>query len=87
MNSHLFTNKSRQIAFGLIMFVGAMMVANPSQAGGGGSLDLGIEIREGMGTQAVVGLAILLAVYVLIIFEWFTEPSPQPLVASSPCWR
>ena len=71
MNSHLFTNKSRQIAFGLIMFVGAMMVANPSQAGGGGGLDLGIEIREGMGTQAVyVGLAILLAVYVLIIFEW-----------------
>ena len=71
MNSHLFTNKSRQIAFGLIMFVGAMMVANPSQAGGGGGLDLGIELREGMGTQAVyVGLAILLAVYVLIIFEW-----------------
>lgn len=71
MNSHLFTNKSRQIAFGLIMFVGAMMVANPSQAGGGGGLDLGIEIREGMGNQAVyVGLAILLAVYVLIIFEW-----------------
>jgi len=67
----LFTNKSRQIAFGLIMFVGAMMVANPSQAGGGGGLDLGIELREGMGTQAVyVGLAILLAVYVLIIFEW-----------------
>ena len=34
-------------------------------------MDLGIEIREGMGTQAVyVGLAILLAVYVLIIFEW-----------------
>ena len=71
MNSHLFTNKSRQIAFGLIMFVGAMMVANPSQAGGGGGLDLGIKIRDGMGTQAVyVGLAILVAVYVLIIFEW-----------------
>jgi Na+/H+ antiporter NhaD/arsenite permease-like protein len=71
MNSHLFTNKSRQIAFGLIMFVGAMMFANPSQAGGGGGLDLGIKIREGMDTQAVyVGLAILVAVYVLIIFEW-----------------
>ena len=71
MNSHLFTNQSRQIAFGLIMFVGAMMVANPSQAGGGGGLDLGIIIRDGMGTQAVyVGLAILVAVYVLIIFEW-----------------
>lgn len=71
MNSHLFTNKSRQIAFGLIMFVGAMMFANPTRAGGGGGLDLGIKIRDGMGTQAVyVGLAILVAVYVLIIFEW-----------------
>jgi len=71
MNSHLFTNKSRQIAFGLIMFVGAMMFANPSQAAGGGGLDLGIKIRDGMDTQAVyVGLASLIAVYVLIIFEW-----------------
>jgi Na+/H+ antiporter NhaD/arsenite permease-like protein len=70
MNTHLFTNRSRQIAFGLLMFIGAMMFANPSRAGGGGGIDLGIEIREGLESQAVyVGLAILLAVYVLIIFE------------------
>ena len=70
MNAHLFTNRSRQIAFGLMMFVGAMMFANPTQAGGGGGLGLDIKIA-GLETQAVyVGLAILIAVYVLIIFEW-----------------
>ncbi|MEC9212379.1 MAG: ArsB/NhaD family transporter [Candidatus Thermoplasmatota archaeon] len=71
MNAHLFTNRSRQIAFGLMMFVGAMMFANPTQAGGGGGLGLDIQIKAGLETQAVyVGLAILIAVYVLIIFEW-----------------
>ena len=70
MNTHLFTNRSRQIAFGLLMFIGAMMFANPTRAGGGGGIDLGIEIREGLESQAVyVGLGILVAVYVLIIFE------------------
>ena len=52
------------------MFIGAMMVANPSQAGGGGGIGLDITIKDGLETQAVyVGLAILIAVYVLIIFE------------------
>ena len=52
------------------MFVGAMMFANPSQAGGGGGIGLEIHIKDGLETQAVyVGLAILIAVYVLIIFE------------------
>ena len=70
MNTHLFTNRSRQIAFGLLMFIGAMMFANPTRAGGGGGIDLDIEIREGLESQAVyVGLGILVAVYVLIIFE------------------
>ena len=70
MNSHLFTNRSRQIAFGLLMFIGAMMFANPSRAGGGGGIGLEIHIKEGLETQAVyVGLAILIAVYILIIFE------------------
>ena len=70
MNAHLFTNRSRQIAFGLLMFIGAMMVANPSQAGGGGGIGLDTTIKDGLETQAVyVGLAILIAVYVLIIFE------------------
>lgn len=46
------------------------MVANPSQAGGGGGIGLEIHIKDGLETQAVyVGLAILIAVYVLIIFE------------------
>ena len=70
MNTHLFTNRSRQIAFGLLMFIGAMMFANPTRAGGGGGIDLGIKIRDGLESQAVyVGLGILVAVYVLIIFE------------------
>ncbi|MEK9650801.1 MAG: ArsB/NhaD family transporter [Poseidonia sp.] len=70
MNAHLFTNRSRQIAFGFLMFIGAMMMVNPSSAGGGGGIDLGIKIQEGLETQAVyVGLAILVGVYVLIIFE------------------
>jgi Na+/H+ antiporter NhaD/arsenite permease-like protein len=70
MNAHLFSNRSRQIAFGLLLFIGAMMFAYPSRAGGGGGIDLGITIKQGMETQAVyVGLAILIAVYVLIIFE------------------
>lgn len=70
MNTQLFTSRSRQIALGFLMFIGAMMFANPTRAGGGGGIDLGIEIRAGLENQAVyVGLAILLAVYVLIIFE------------------
>ena len=70
MNAHLFTNRSRQIAFGLLRFIGAMMVANPSQAGGGGGIGLDITIKDGLETQAVyVGLAILIAVYVLIAAE------------------
>jgi Na+/H+ antiporter NhaD/arsenite permease-like protein len=70
MNTQLFTSRSRQIALGFLMFTGAMMFANPTRAGGGGGIDLGIEIRAGLENQAVyVGLAILLAVYVLIIFE------------------
>ena len=52
------------------MFIGAMMFANPSQAGGGGGIGLEIHIKDGLETQAVyVGLAILIAGYVLIIFE------------------
>jgi Na+/H+ antiporter NhaD/arsenite permease-like protein len=70
LNNHLFTNRSRQISFGLLLFIGAMMFVNPSRAGGGGGIGLDVNIKEGLETQAVyVGLAILLAVYVLIIFE------------------
>ena len=46
------------------------MFVNPSRAGGGGGIGLDVNIKDGLETQAVyVGLAILLAVYVLIIFE------------------
>ena len=52
------------------MFIGAMMFANPSRAGGGGGIGLEIHIKDGLENQAVyVGLAILIAVYILIIFE------------------
>ena len=71
MNTHLFTNRSRQISFGLLLFVGAMMMAGTSRAGGGSGVGLTVTIEEAAKTQAIwVGLAILLAVYALIIFEW-----------------
>ena len=71
MNAHLFTNRSRQISFGLLLFVGAMMMAGTSRAGGGSGVGLTVTIEEAVKTQAIwVGLVILLAVYALIIFEW-----------------
>ena len=70
MNSNLFTNKSRSISFGLLLFVGSMIYVGSSRAGGGGGIDLDLHIVEGLETQAVwVGLAILLGVYALIITE------------------
>lgn len=71
MNSHLFTNRSRQISFGLLLFVGTMMMAGASRAGGGSGVGLKVTIEEAVQTQAIwVGLGILIAVYTLIIFEW-----------------
>jgi len=70
VNSNLFTNKSRSISFGLLLFVGSMIYVGSSRAGGGGGIDLDLHIVEGLETQAVwVGLAILLGVYALIITE------------------
>ncbi|MDG1553053.1 MAG: ArsB/NhaD family transporter [Candidatus Poseidonia sp.] len=70
MNSNLFSNKSRSISFGLLLFVGSMIYVGSSRAGGGGGIDLDLHIVEGLETQAVwVGLAILLGVYALIITE------------------
>lgn len=70
MNSNLFSNKSRSISFGLLLFVGTMIYVGSSRAGGGGGIDLDLHIVEGLETQAVwVGLAILLGVYALIITE------------------
>ena len=71
MNSHLFTNRSRQISFALLLLVGFMMLMGYSSAGGGGGVSLDVTIKDGLESQAIwVGLAILIGVYALIIFEW-----------------
>ena len=71
MNSHIFNNRSRQISFALLIFVGFMLLSGITQAGGGSSVGLDIHIKEGLESQAIwVGLAILFGGYALIIFEW-----------------
>ena len=71
MNSHLFTNRSRQISFLLLIFVGFMLLSGYTQAAGGGGVGIEVHIKDGLETQAIwVGLAILFGVYALIIFEW-----------------
>jgi len=71
MNSHLFTNRTRQVSFALLLMTGFMMLMGRSSAGGGGGVSLDVHIREGMASEAIwVGLLILIAVYALIIFEW-----------------
>ena len=71
MNSHLFTNRSRQVSFLLLIFVGFMLLSGYTQAGGGGGVGIEVHIKDGLESQAIwVGLAILLGVYTLIIFEW-----------------
>ncbi|HJM54833.1 MAG TPA: ArsB/NhaD family transporter [Poseidonia sp.] len=69
MNSNLFSNKSRSISFGLLVFTGTMIWFGSSSASGGG-VGLELHIKESLETQAVwVGLAILIGVYALIITE------------------
>ena len=71
MNSHLFTNRTRQVSFALLLFVGSIIFMGQSRAGGGGGVSLEVHIKDGLESQAIwVGLIILLAVYTLIIFEW-----------------
>jgi len=70
MNDRLLSNRSRQISFGFMLFVGAMMLMGLSQAGGGGGLALDVSIDESNKNEAIwVGLGILSVVYALIIFE------------------
>ena len=70
MNDRLLSNRSRQISFGFMLFVGAMMLMGSSQAGGGGGLALDVSIDESNKNEAIwVGLGILSVVYALIIFE------------------
>ena len=71
MNNHLFSNRSRQISFALLLLVGFMMLMGYTSAGGGGGVSLDVTIKDGLESQAIwVGLAILIGVYALIIFEW-----------------
>ena len=84
MNSHLFTNRSRQISFGLLLFVGTMMMAGASRAGGGSGVGLKVTIEDAVQTQAIwVGPGILVAVYA-DHFSGFIEPLLPLLVVS---WR
>ena len=49
----------------------ALFFLGSVNAGGGGGTSLDVTIREGLKNQAVlVGVLILSAVYLLIIFEW-----------------
>ena len=67
-------SKSSLIALGLVIFCGTMIFAGNSLAGGsgGGPNDIHLTITIAEGSQSVailVGLAILIGVYVLIITE------------------
>ena len=67
-------SKSNLIALGLVVFCGAMIFAGKSLAGGSGGgpndIHLTITIAESSQSMAIlVGLAILIGVYVLIITE------------------
>ena len=80
MNSHLFTNRSRQISFLLLIFVGFMLLSGYTQAAGGGGVGIEVHIKDGLETQAIwVGLAILFGVYALMIFEWVHRAMAPPL--------
>ncbi|MGB1589253.1 MAG: ArsB/NhaD family transporter [Candidatus Poseidoniaceae archaeon] len=63
-------SKSNRLAFISLIFAGVMVFINTVNAGGGATIDLGIELRDGLGKEPVwVGLGILLFVYALIISE------------------
>jgi len=61
-------SNSNRIAFISLIFAGVMVFINSVNAGGGATIDLGIELKDGLGKEPVwVGLGILLFVYALII--------------------
>jgi len=63
-------SNSNRIAFISLIFAGVMVFINSVNAGGGATIDLGIELKDGLGKEPVwVGLGILLFVYALIISE------------------
>ena len=70
---NLVDNKShsRRIAFTLLLVVGCLsVIGHTNAAGGGDDIHLELTIKDGLENTAIgVGLAILIVVYILIIFE------------------
>ena len=65
-------SRSKRIAFTLLLVVGCLSIIGHTTAAGSGGTDVHIEltIKDGMKNTAIgVGLAILICVYILIIFE------------------
>ena len=65
-------SRSKRIAFALLLVVGCLSIIGHTSAAGSSGTDVHIEleIKDGMENMAIgVGLAILICVYVLIIFE------------------
>ena len=65
-------SRSKRIAFTLLLVVGCLSIVGHTTAAGGSGTDVHIElsIKDGMENTAIgVGLAILICVYILIIFE------------------
>ena len=65
-------SRSKRIAFTLLLIVGCLSIIGHTTAAGSSGTDVHIElsIKDGMENTAIgVGLAILIGVYILIIFE------------------
>ena len=65
-------SRSKRIAFTLLLVVGCLSIIGHTTAAGSGDddLHLTLTIKDGMKNTAIgVGLAILICVYILIIFE------------------
>ena len=70
VNRLFLRSKSNRLAFFSLIFAGVMIFMQNVNAGGGGMIDLEIELKSGLGKEPVwVGLGILVFVYALIISE------------------